>query len=245
MQLSFALEASNTLPSVYDRLKAAFGSFRESARLAPLDQLIRSMIASRANDEVAWSAFYRLRTWARSWDRLIDADSAEIEAVIAPVAHADLKAVWLPEMLDRLKALKGELSLDFLVESPMEEAIGWLKTRLPGVGDKVAASVLNFSTLRRPAMVVDAHVWRVARRIGLAPRGAEPEAVRRALTEAAPTAWTDEDFFDLHWLLKRLGQTLCADSRTRCGACPVASLCEERRRSPRPGGAHNVWALRR
>ena len=34
---------------------------------------------------------------------------------------------------------------------------------------------------------------------------------------------TVNDFFDLHWLLKRLGQTLCQDSRTRCGAFQEAA----------------------
>ena len=62
---------------------------------------------------------------------------------------------------------------------------------------------------------------------------------------AAPAGWTDEDFFDLHWLLKRLGQTLCMDSRTRCGACPAAALCEERRRTTARGAADNVLALQR
>lgn len=245
MQLSFALETSNAVSKVYSRLKLAFGSFCESPRLVPVDQLVRSMIASRTYDEVSWSAFYRLRNWAQAWDRLIERNPAEIEAVIAPVTHAEMKAAWLPAALGRLKAQKGELSLDFLSDVPVEEAIGWLRTRLPGVGDKVAASVLNFSTLRRPAMVVDTHVWRVARRIGLAPRGADPETVRRLLTDAAPSTWTHEDFFDLHWLLKRLGQTLCADNRTRCGACPVAAICEERRRSGMAGQAGKVLPLRR
>jgi endonuclease-3 len=245
MQLSLGLDAFNPLPAVYDRLRLAFGSFREGPRLSPLDQLIKSMISSRTYDEAAWSAFLRLRSRFQPWESLIEAAPAEIEAVLAPVIHAELKAAWLPEALSRLKGLKGDLSLDFLAEPPVEEAIAWLRGRLPGVGDKVAAAVLNFSTLRRPAMVVETHVWRVARRIGLAARNAEPEEVRRTLTDAVPAGWTDEDFFDLHWLLKRLGQTLCTDNRTRCGACPVASLCEERRRTLARRGPDNVLVLRR
>lgn len=245
MQLSLGLDGFNPLPLVYDRLRLAFGSFREGPRLSPLDQLIKSMISSRTYDEVSWSAFLRLRARFQPWETLIEAAPAEIEATIAPVTHAELKAAWLPEALSRLKGLKGELGLDFLAEPPVEEAIAWQRRHLPGVGDKVAAAVLNFSTLRRPAMVVDTHVWRVARRIGLAPRTAEPEGVRTAITAAAPAGWTDEDFFDLHWLVKRLGQTLCQDNRTRCGACPVAAMCEERRRTLARGEADNVLALKR
>jgi endonuclease-3 len=245
MQLSLGLDGFNPLPAVYDRLKRAFGPFREGPRLTPLDQLIKSMISSRTYDEVSWSAFLRLRARYQPWEMLIEASPAEIEATLAPVTHAELKAAWLPEALSRLKASRGELSLDFLAEPSVEEAIAWQRRHLPGVGDKVAAAVLNFSTLRRPAMVVDTHVWRVARRIGLAPRNAEPEGVRTAIMDAAPAGWTDEDFFDLHWLLKRLGQTLCMDSRTRCGACPAAALCEERRRTVARSAVDNVLALTR
>jgi endonuclease-3 len=68
----------------------------------------------------------------------------------------------------------------------------------------------------------------VARRIGLAAPNADPEKVRRTIMDAAPSDWSADRFFDLHWLLKRLGQSLCQDSHTRCGACPVAALCAER-----------------
>jgi endonuclease-3 len=244
MQLSLGFDAYNPLPAVYERLSSAFGSFRETRRLAPLDQLIKSMISSRTYDEVSWPAFLRLKARFQPWESLLAASPAEIEAVLAPVTYAEVKAAWLPEALGKLKTLRGDLSFDFLAEPPVEIAMTWLQKSLPGVGGHVAAAVLNFSTLRRRAMVVDTHVWRVARRIGLAPATAEPDAVRGAIMAAAPGTWSDEDFFDLHWLLKRLGQTLCMDNRTRCGACPVAALCETRKRAERRG-AGQVVALAR
>ena len=231
MQLSLGFDVHNPLPAVYERLSSAFGSFREGPRLSPLDQLIKAMISARTYDEVAWPAFRRLKARFQPWEALIGASPSEIEAVLAPVSYAEMKAGWLSEAMARLAAERGELSLDFLAGIPVEEATTWLRRSLPGVGGKVAAAVLNFSTLRRRTMVVDTHVWRVARRIGLAPPNAEPEAVRAAIMDAAPGAWGDEDFFDLHWLLKRLGQTLCMDNRTRCGACPVSALCETRKRT--------------
>src|SRR5205085_3021211 len=139
------------------------------------------------------------------------------EAAITPVAYADLKAGWLKEAVRRLQATPGGVDLDFLAGMEEAAAMAWLQKELPGVGPKVAATVLNFSVLRRRAMVVDAHVWRVARRIGLAPAAADPEATRRAIEDAAPAAWSGDDLFDLHWLLKRLGQSVCMESRTRCG----------------------------
>jgi endonuclease-3 len=205
MQLSLALDPDPPVLAVHQKLKLAFGSFAGGPRLAPVDQLVKSLISARTYDEVSWPAYHRLKARYRPWERLIDAPPGEIQAIIAPVTFAEIKAGWLPE------------------------ALSWLR-RLPGVGDKVAAAVLNFSTLGRRAMVVDTHVWRVARRIGLASRNADPEAVRYVITDAVPADWAADDFFDLHWLLKRLGQTLCQDHRTRCGGCPVAGLCAERGR---------------
>jgi endonuclease-3 len=232
MQLSLALDpqAAPPVAAVHKRLINAFGEFGGTPRLDPVDQLVKSLISSRTYDQLSWPAFYGLKARYRPWESLIEADVGEIQAAIAQVVHAESKAAWLRETLGLIVQKRGELSLDFLAGMPVEEAMAWLR-QLPGVGDKVAASVLNFSTLKRKAMVVDTHVWRVARRIGLAARTAEPEAVRHAVMEAAPEAWTDTTFFDLHWLLKRLGQTLCEHNHTRCGACPVASLCEERKRT--------------
>jgi endonuclease-3 len=233
MQLSLALEPdSGLVAGALQRLRASFGTFVDGRRpLPPVDQLIASLISSRTYDDVSWPAYLRLKARYRPWERLAQAPPAEIETVIGQVTHAPIKAGWLPEALQRIIALEGGLSLDFLAKIPVEEAMAWLQKHLPGVGDKAAAAVLNFSTLRRPVMVVDSHVWRVARRIGLAGRNAEPEAVRHAVMAAAPRDWGADDYFDLHWLLKRLGQHLCQTHHTRCGACPVAGLCEERRRA--------------
>ena len=67
--------------------------------------------------------------------------------------------------------------------------------------------------------------------------------VDKVFALAARSYLKPRDVFDLHWLLKRLGQSLCQDNRTRCGACPVAALCEERRRQGRTGERANVVSV--
>ncbi len=238
MQLSFELDPSPLTPAVYERLLSAYGGF-DGPRLDPLDQLIKAMISARTYDEVSWPAFQRLREAYRPWERLIEAEPAEVEALLANVDHRELKAAWLTQALAAILAQKRSLNLAFLAEGSVEEGMAWLQ-RLPGVGGKAAAAVMNFSTLRRRAMVVDTHVWRVARRIGLAPARADPDGVQRALMDAAPAAWKAEDFYNLHWLLKTLGQKLCEDSRTRCGACPAAALCATRAKAPHAEGPRVV-----
>jgi endonuclease-3 len=237
MQLSLLPDPDPLVARVHARLLSSFGAFSDSPRAPPLDQLANSLISSRTHDEVSWAAFVRLKARYRTWERLLRAPVKEIEATISTVAYAEDKAKWLPQALARIVAHAGRLSLDFLADEPVETAHGWLRT-LPGVGDKVAAAVLNFSTLKRPIMVVDTHVWRVGRRIGLAARNVEPEAVRKAIMAAVPAEWSADAFFDLHWLLKRLGQTFCQHDQTRCGTCPLVDLCASshggRGRGPAP-----------
>jgi endonuclease-3 len=100
----------------------------------------------------------------------------------------------------------------------------WLQG-LPGVGCKTAAATLNFSTLNRRALVVDTHVHRVARRIGLVGRSALPSEAYAMLMAEAPEDWTAEDLIELHWLMKKLSQSICTAERPACGLCPFAADC--------------------
>ena len=126
----------------------------------------------------------------------------------------------------------GALRLGWLEAEPLDEAMAWLQA-LPGVGQKTAASVLNFSLGRR-VMVVDGHVLRVAARLGLAPSSTDADAAREALMQAAPDAWGGDDLLDLHRRLKRLGQTACRPHGPDCGSCPLGGDCPDaaRRRTP-------------
>ena len=230
MQLSFHFDTDPApiLPAVRDQLaRLQRGRFRRGGGLDPISQLVKSSISSRTRDEVSQLAFERLRARFPSWDHLADARAAEVEATIARVTFADDMARHLVTALRRLRAEQGGLDLDFLKDMPVEWAMNRLQA-LPNVGDKVAAAVLNFSTLRRRVMVVDTHVWRAARRIGLAPANADPRAVRLAIMEQAPPSWTADDFFELHCLLKGLGQQLCMHDHMDCGHCPLAGFCAQR-----------------
>ncbi len=85
--------------------------------------------------------------------------------------------------------------------------------------------MLNFSTLKRRAMMVDAHVHRTARRLGLVGRNADAAETYLGLMEQAPEAWDAEGLFELHWLFKRLGQSVCTAVEPKCRLCPLNDLC--------------------
>ena len=224
MQLMFELETSPVLPRLRGALLALFGPQPHRGGADPLSQMINSVISARTLDEVTWKAFVRLRDGFADWAALAEAAPKLVEALIAQVTFADRKARQLPTLIRMIQIRAGGLDLTFLAEKPAEEAMEWLQS-LPGVGVKTAAATLNFSALRGRALVVDTHVHRVARRLGLAAAKSEPAQAYETLMGLVPAAWTAEDLFELHWLIKGLGQSICTDAAPLCGRCPLKATC--------------------
>lgn len=190
----------------------------------PVSQLIRAVLGSRTYDEVSWAAFFRLQQAYPDWTGLGQATADEIEPIIDPITFADQKARQLPILIRLITVRRGALELDFLADDPVEEAMFWL-VQLNGVGVRCAAATLNFSRLNRPAMVVDGHVHRVARRLGLTSRTGDETEAYHALMEQAPADWAAEDFLELHRLVKSHGQSICSHFDPACGLCALRDLC--------------------
>jgi endonuclease-3 len=92
--------------------------------------------------------------------------------------------------------------------------------QLPGVGRKTASVVLN-AAFGEPTIAVDTHVFRVARRTGLA-RGANPRAVEEELLHAIPAEFLKDAH---HWLIL-LGRYTCKARTPQCPHCPIRRWCE-------------------
>jgi endonuclease-3 len=92
--------------------------------------------------------------------------------------------------------------------------------RLPGVGRKTANVVLGSGFGQAAGVVVDTHVGRISRRLGLT-RQTDPVRVERDLMAVLPRR---------HWIafshrLIEHGRTVCTARRPRCEVCPLADLC--------------------
>lgn len=221
MQVSLALPSD--LPLLRDRLRDMLGPQSPPVRLDPVSQLLHAVLSARTYEEVSWSAFMRLRAAVGDWSQLADADVAELEQIIDPVTFADRKARQAPVLIRVLLLKLGRLDLDFLKAEPVSEAMAWLMS-LPGVGAKAAAATLNFSTLDRPVLVVDTHVARVARRLGLVGRGDAQDAYERLMSQV-PADWSAADLRELHGLMKTHGQSLCGHFEPACRHCALSRTC--------------------
>jgi len=91
--------------------------------------------------------------------------------------------------------------------------------RLPGVGRKTANVIVSV-VYNQPAMAVDTHVFRVARRIGLT-NGKTVLAVEKDLIKNLPK---DTIYIAHHWLILH-GRYVCVARRPKCEICPLTSFC--------------------
>ena len=91
--------------------------------------------------------------------------------------------------------------------------------KLPGVGRKTANVVLG-AAFDTPGMVVDTHVARISRRLGLT-SNKDPVKIEFDLMKIVPQrAWND---FSLQLIF--FGRETCAARNPKCPACPIAKLC--------------------
>ncbi|MFD0848251.1 endonuclease III domain-containing protein [Sphingosinicella xenopeptidilytica] len=207
----------------------------ELSRRLPFDQLVKSMISGRTKDAVSARSYRSLRAQFPTGPSLAMATPVEVERLIAHVTFPEVKAAHVVDAAKLVGQAWQDYDLTPLSGMPPQVRLEWLE-RLPGVGRKVAASTLNASTLRLPVYIVDTHVWRVIVRTGIVPANATPRDVSMFVTESMQD-WDGETFTLFHVAVKRLGQTLCRDTKLLCHLCPLAADCATARAR---GGVRSV-----
>ena len=95
--------------------------------------------------------------------------------------------------------------------------------QLPGVGRKTANVVLGNAFHRAEGIVVDTHVGRLSRRMGLT-RQHDAVKVETALVKLVPK----EDWTLFSHLMIWHGRRRCSARKPDCAHCEIASLCPKR-----------------
>lgn len=203
-------------------LEPEYGPFVWQRRWDPVTELMFTILSQHTSDINAERAERMLEERFESWEVAAEADVGEIEAAIQVSGLARQKAPRIQGTLRRILELRGELSLDFLREMPLDEAKAWMQA-LPGVGPKTAAVVLCFS-LGMPAMAVDTHVHRVSRRLGLI----GPKVTAEKAHDLLEGQVSPEEVFAFHVALITHGRRVCKALRPRCGECVLSERCPSR-----------------
>ena len=200
-------------------LDRKYGTVPWRSHNEPIGELVLTLLSQNTSDANSGRAFIRLLDTFPDWQSLLDADVKAIERAIKPGGLAPTKAPRLQAMLREVWSRRESFDLSFLREWPLEEARAWLRS-LPGVGPKTAACVLLFS-LGRPALPVDTHVQRVAKRLGLVSEKATAEQTHDLLEPML----TAEQVYPFHIQLIKHGRRTCSAQRPKCLECPLQQEC--------------------
>mgnify|MGYP003383577291 CR=1 FL=1 len=190
----------------------------------PLDQLVGTILSQATADVNTERAYAALIARFPDWESVMNAPPEEVVAAIRSAGLSNMKGPRIQAALRYVQHERGELSLDFLADLPLAEAMAWL-TAIDGVGPKTASIVLLFS-LGRPAFPVDTHVYRVTGRLGLIPERMNANRAHDFLAAlGAP-----ETYYPMHINMIRHGREICHARHPQCHICPLQDLCDYYRR---------------
>ena len=190
----------------------------------PMENPLRELIAA-ALDEGSSSqkdadrAFKEIESRFIDWNEVRVSRPAEVEAAIAPIPGAAERARHIVRSLNSLFSRHGTLSLAFLAEERPREAEAFLR-KLEGADDEMVARVLLFG-FGFPAVPLNAHVVRVAARLGLINEETEADTIRRRLEKIC----TRDRMHEVFTLMTEHGRKQCLVTKPKCRKCPVLTNC--------------------
>jgi len=204
---------------IIELLRQEYGELPWRPHGGPITELVLTILSQNTSDANSGRAFARLRLRFPTWEALLGANPQDIAEAIQVGGLARIKAPRIKAILEDIWRCVGSFDLFFLKEMPLAEAKAWLRS-LPGVGPKTAACVLMFA-LGMPALPVDTHVYRVAKRLGLVP----PQTGADRAHELLEGLLAPEQVYPFHMSLIRHGRRICKARRPLCPECPLAPRC--------------------
>jgi endonuclease III len=191
---------------------------------AGLDMLVEAMLSQNTNMSNAHRGYRMLRRRFKSWTAVMNAEVGDVQREIAICGLARMRARRLQALLRTIKEGQGRLSIDFLADRSVEEAMGFLLAFF-GIGPKTAAFTLLFG-LGHPVLPVDKGVLRVLRRLRLVRAKAKDQEAERVLSPLIALG----KHYPMHVLLFRHAKERCRVKNPKCGECELLKICSHGRR---------------
>ncbi len=176
--------------------------------------LIATMLSAQCTDARVNIVTADLFRKYQSIEDFADADLKELERDIKPTGFYHNKA---KNIIECCKKLRDEFGGE--VPSSLEEL-----TSLAGVGRKTA-NVIRGNIFNEPSVVVDTHVKRISKKLGLT-KNDDPVKIEFDLMKELPKD---------HWILYNiqiitLGRTICKAPTPKCEECFLQDVCADYKR---------------
>jgi len=201
-------------------LKKTYPEVKTQLRHAnPFQLLVATILSAQCTDKqvnsVTTDLFNHLKT-PRDFARV---SNEALEELIRPTGYFRNKAKNIKNCSKSLLE-----KYDGQVPQTLDELV-----KLPGVGRKTANVVLG-SAFNIPGIVVDTHVARISKRLGLT-KSNNPVKIEYDLMEIIPREnW---NVFSLQLIY--FGRAICKARKPLCPICPLYDLCEFPDKISKPG----------
>ena len=174
-----------------------------------LELLIATILSAQCTDARVNTVTPTLFAKYKNAKDFANANLAELEEIIHPLGFYHAKAV---NIIGCCKKLEEEFGGE--VPSSIEDL-----TSLPGVGRKTA-NVIRGNIYHEPSIVVDTHVGRISRKLGITKKE-DPKDVEFDLMKKIPKD---------HWILWNihlitLGRSICKAPTPKCSECFLRDYC--------------------
>lgn len=214
-----------------DRRLKVYGDDPHGNPPDPIDDLIFIVLSTQTEEYLYLEAYNELTRRFANWEELLELSVDEIAAAIRHTGLQNKKARHIRAALSKIKADCGALTLAKFNDASDVEVLRYLQS-LPGISAKSARCIMMYS-LGRSMFPVDTHVWRICRRLGIAPSIPKPSEQQQCdLEDAIPT----EMRYSLHANMVSHGRQVCLTYWPRCNSCVLADICPSRDKPD------NVWA---
>jgi endonuclease III len=204
------LQPASTVIEIFKRFQAADPTpTTELAFKNNFELLVAVLLSAQATDVSVNKATPALFKAAPTPEAMMRLGVEGLKPYIKTIGLYNTKAKHLIEAATLLVELH-----DGEVPSTREALEG-----LPGVGRKTANVVLN-TAFGIPTIAVDTHIFRVAKRLGLA-TASTPLGVEQELEKIVPNEFRKDAH---HWLILH-GRYTCVARTPRCFKCIISDLC--------------------
>ncbi len=203
-----AQEILKILDPIYPKEKTAL------KHRTPFELLIATILSAQCTDKTVNEVTKELFKKYKKPGDYLSVPLEELEQDIRPTGFYKVKAKRIRECCEILiNDYKGK------VPSEMDELL-----RLPGVGRKTANVVLG-AVFDVPGIVVDTHVKRLAKRLGLSDSN-DPEKIEKELEQLIPK----EKWRRFSDVLIYHGREICKARKPLHDKCPISNLCPSARK---------------
>lgn len=192
----------------------------------PFKNLIITILSQNTSEANCVRAYKALSSKFEVKPRVLaEAREADIREAIRSGGLYNVKAKRI-KMVSKAVLEKFHGNVASILALPKEEARGKFM-ELPGVGPKTADVLLTSRHGYSQAFVVDTHMDRIAKRLGLVKPDAKYEVIQAALQNFIP--WDKgERVGGLFWLLAKF---TCRAQNPKCYECPLVNTCDYGRKT--------------